>query len=405
LSDAPGLPVAPAATTRPTVAVIDPAALQSNVELLVRLVAPAEVMVVVKADGYGHGAVPAAAASMRAGAVAVGVALVDEAVELRRHGFEGTILVLSEPPADALVTAAKLDVACTLYSPEGVAAAGRAARIAGRTLSVHLKVDTGMHRVGVDLDDAPIRARSIADAPGLELAGTFTHLAVADDPADPFTGVQLDRFEAACAAIEDAGIDPGILHAANSAAAIAHPRARFDLVRIGIAAYGELPAPGLGSVLAGELHGGVLQPVLSLRSRVHLTRRLTAGERTSYGQQYLLERDSTVVTVPIGYADGLPRSLAAAGGEVLIGGRRRPIAGTVTMDQIIVDVGDDDVAVGDEVVLIGSQGDAVITAAEWAERTGTLSYEILARLGTRIPRTVARVPEHRRREPPLPSLG
>jgi alanine racemase len=343
--------VAPAATRRPTVAVIDPAALESNVELLARLVAPSQVMVVVKADGYGHGALPAATAALRAGAVGVGVALVDEAADLRDQGFDGSIFVLSEPPADALVTAAQLDVTCTLYSAEGIAASQLASRGAGRVMDVHLKIDTGMHRVGADPAHALALAKLIDQAPELELAG--------------------------------------IVHAANSAGAIAHPHARLDLVRIGIAAYGELPAPGLAPILADQLAGHVLQPVLSLRSSVHLVRRLPAGERTSYGQHYLLERDSTVVTVPIGYADGMPRSLASGGGEVLIGGRRRPIAGTVTMDQIIVDVGDDAVEVGDEVVLIGPQGAAVITAAEWAERTGTLAYEILSRLGTRIPRHVA----------------
>ena len=346
-------------------------------------------MVVVKADGYGHGAYPVATAALHAGAVGVGVALVDEAADLRDQGFDGSIFVLSEPPPDALVTAAELDVACTLYSLEGIAAAQLASREAGKVMSVHLKIDTGMHRVGADPTDALALARLIDQAPELELAGTFTHLAVADDPTDPLTEVQLDRFGAVCATIRDAGIDPGLVHAANSAGAIAHPRARLDLVRIGIAAYGELPAPGLAPILADQLAGDVLKPVLSLRSSVHSVRRLAAGERTSYGQQYLLERGSTVVTIPIGYADGMPRSLAAGGGEVLIGGRRRRIAGTVTMDQIIVDVGDDAVEVGDEVVLIGAQGDAEITAAEWGERTGTLAYEILSRIGTRIPRYVA----------------
>jgi alanine racemase len=256
-------------------------------------------------------------------------------------------------------------------------------------MSVHLKIDTGMHRVGADLGDAVELARGIDQAAELELVGTFTHLAVADDPSDPFTDLQLDRFEEAVAAIESAGVDPGLLHAANSAGAIAHSRARLDLVRIGIAAYGELPSSRLAPILTEGLDNEVLRPVLSLRSSVHFVRRLAAGERTSYGQLYRLDRDSTVVTVPIGYADGLPRSLASAGGEVLIGGRRRRIAGSVTMDQIIVDVGDDDVRAGDDVVLIGAQGDEEITASEWAERTGTIAYEILSRLGTRIPRRLA----------------
>jgi alanine racemase len=370
------------------VATIDLGALESNVALLRRLVAPAEVMIVVKADAYGHGAFPVAAAAVGAGAAGVAVAIVDEAAHLREQGFEGSILVLSEPPPDALVTACRLGVACTLYSIDGIEAARRASRSAGRAMSVHLKIDTGMHRVGADPADAPALARLIDEAAELELVGTFTHLAVADDPGDPFTGLQLDRFEEVCAAIRGAGVDPGLLHAANSAGAIAHSRARLDFVRIGIAAYGELPSPELAPVVADLLGAEALRPVLSLRSRVHVVRRLAAGERTSYGLRYRLDRDSTVVTVPIGYADGVPRSLAAAGGEVLIGGRRRPIAGLVTMDQLIVDVGDDAVVSGDEVVLIGTQGDEAITASEWAERTGTINYEILSRLGTRIPRRV-----------------
>ena len=376
------------ATSRATVALVDLAALESNVVLLRRLVAPAEVMIVVKADAYGHGAFPVATRALGAGAVGVAVALVDEAEDLREQGFEGSILVLSEPPPEALLTACRLGVACTLYSVGGIEAARQASRSAGRPMSVHLKVDTGMHRVGADPTDALELARLIDQAAELDLVGTFTHLAVADDPTDPFTGLQLDRFEVVCAAIHSAGVDPGLVHASNSAGAIAHSRARLDLVRIGIAAYGELPSSRLAPVLADQLGGQELRPVLSLRSSVHLVRRLAAEERTSYGQLYRLDRDSTVVTVPIGYADGVPRSLAAGGGEVLIGGRRRPIAGTVTMDQIIVDVGDDAIRVGDEVVLIGAQGDEEITASEWAERTGTLAYEILSRLGTRIPRRV-----------------
>ena len=378
-----------AATTRPTLAVVDPAALESNVALMRRLVAPAQVMVVVKADAYGHCAFPIARAAIRAGAVGVAVALVDEAADLREQGFDGSILVLSEPPYEALVVAAELGVTSTLYSVRGIAAAQAAARSVGRSMSAHLKIDTGMHRVGADLTEAVELAKLIAHARELELVGTFTHLAVADEPSDPFTGLQLGRFEEVCAAIRSAGIDPGIVHAANSAGAIAHERARLDLVRIGIAAYGQLPSPGLAPILAGQIGGERLKPVLSLRSSVHLVRRLAAGERTSYGQKYLLARDSTVVTVPIGYADGVPRSLAASGGEVLIGGCRRPIAGTVTMDQIIVDVGDDDVSVGDDVVLIGAQGDEEITASEWAERTGTIAYEILTGLSARIPRRIA----------------
>jgi alanine racemase len=368
--------------------VIDLDALESNVATLKRLVTPAAVVVVCKANAYGHGAMPVATHAIAAGASAVAVALLDEAVELRDQGFTGEILVLTEPPLGAMPEAVDLGLAVTLYSAAGVTAASRAAATAKRTMRVHLKIDTGMHRVGADPAEALSLASAINQATFLELEGLYTHLAVADEPGNPFTDLQLDRFEAVRAELATAGIEPALLHAANSAGAIAHPRARLDLVRIGIAAYGQLPSPALLPILRRELaDGDGLVPVLSLRSSVHLVRRLNAGERTSYGQHYELANDANVATVLIGYADGLPRLLGERGGEVLIGGRRRPIAGTVTMDQIVVDLADDDsVAVGDEVVLLGRQGDAEITAWEWAEATGTIAYEVLARLGPRLPR-------------------
>jgi alanine racemase len=388
LTSSAGLHRSGSAHRRSTVAVIDLAALESNVASLRRLVAPSEVVVVVKADAYGHGAFPIATHAIAAGATAVAVALLDEAAELREQGFEGDILVLTEPPAAAMREAVDLGLQVTLYSASGVEAMSHAASAARRMTKVHLKIDTGMHRVGADPADALSLAAAITSAAHLELEGLFTHLALADKSEDPFTDVQLDRFEAVRDDLASAGIHARVLHAANSAGAIAHPRSRLDLVRVGIAAYGQLPAPALAPILARELAAGdALVPVLSLRSSVHLIGRLGAGERTSYGQHYELGADSVVATVLIGYADGLPRLLGERNGAVLIGGRRRPIAGTVTMDQIVVDLGNDDsVAVGDEVVLLGRQGDAEITAWEWAEATGTIAYEVLARLGPRVAR-------------------
>ncbi len=171
----------------------------------------------------------------------------------------------------------------------------------------------------------------------------------------------------------------GLVHAANSAGLLAFPDAHFDLVRAGIAIYGIAPVPALAGVAE-------LRPVLALKARVSHVKSLEAGSRISYGLRYELDRPATIATVPIGYADGVPRNLAAVGGQVLIGGRRRPVAGTVTMDQLMVDVGDDAVAVGDEVVLIGRQGDASVTAQEWAERLGTIAYEIVCGIGPRVPR-------------------
>jgi alanine racemase len=215
----------------------------------------------------------------------------------------------------------------------------------------------------------------------------WTHLAVADDPADPFTGTQLDRFATSLKELADAGVEVPLRHAANSAAAIAFPAARFDWVRCGIALYGHLPAPTVSDYLGSALAGNDdLRAALSLKARVHMVRPLDAGERTSYGRTYQLGAAANIAVVPLGYHDGIPRALATAGASVLIGGKRRRIAGTVTMDQIMVDCGDDLVHPGDEVVLIGRQGDEEISAEEWAELLSTIVYEVLCGIGPRVPR-------------------
>ena len=237
-----------------------------------------------------------------------------------------------------------------------------------------------MHRVGADPADAAELAGRIASQPGLRFEGLWTHLAVADEPDDPFTGEQLARFDKVRAELAARGLVPEIVHAANSAGAILHPPARLDLVRCGISLYGYPPAPGL----AGEAD---LTPVLTLKAEVTMVRRLAQGERPSYGRRRPLPADAVVATVPLGYADGVVRALSHAGGEVLVGGRRRPLAGTVTMDQLMVDCGSDAaVKVGDEVVLLGRQGADCITAEEWAGRLGTISYEVLCGVGPRVDR-------------------
>ena len=311
------------------------------------------------------------------------VALVEEAEELRAAGVEGRILLLSEPPVAAVdrVVAARVEPA--VYSRQLVDAVAAAATAQGAgPWPVHLKVDTGMHRVGATPAEAVELARAIADDPALALASVWTHLAVADEPESPFTAEQLARFDRACEAIAAAGVEIGRRHAANSAGALAHPSARLDLVRVGIATYGIAPCPALAGVVD-------LRPALRLVSRVSHVKTVAAGSAISYGQHYRVAADTTIATVPVGYADGVRRSLAAAGGEVLVGGRRRPIAGTVTMDQITVDCGPDaEVARGDEVVLLGRQGDEEITAEEWARLLDTIGYEVTCGLGRRIPRVV-----------------
>jgi alanine racemase len=365
---------------RPAWAEIDLDAVSRNAAALAALAAPARLCAVVKADGYGHGAVQVAAAALAGGASWLAVALVEEGVELRRAGIGAPILVLSEPPLAAVPEAVEAGLTLTVYTAAGIEEAARAAGRLGRETPVHLKVDTGMHRVGADPADVAALAGRVASLPVLRFEGLWTHLAVADEPDDPFTGEQLARFEKVRAELAGRGLVPEMVHAANSAGTILHPAARLDLVRCGISLYGYPPAAGV----AGTVE---LTPALSLKAEVTMVRRLAAGERPSYGRRRPLPADSVVVTVPLGYADGVVRALGHAGGEVLVVGRRRPLAGTVTMDQLMVDCGPDAVVeVGDEVVLLGRQGAEAITADDWARLLGTISYEVLCGVGPRVDR-------------------
>jgi alanine racemase len=368
---------------RPVWAEIDLDAIGANVRTLAELANPAALMAVVKADGYGHGAVPVAHAALDAGATWLGVALVEEGAELRAAGIDAPVMVLSEPPPAAAPAVVGLGLTPVAYTPVGIEALAKAVAEADGAdrLPVHLKVDTGMHRVGCTVEDALALAESIAARDELHLEGVLTHFPVADEPDNPYTAQQLDRVDDVLATMRDAGVAFDMVHAANSAGLLAFgDRARFDLVRCGIAVYGLPPAP--------ELAGRVpLRPAMTLKARISHVKTLPAGARLSYGLRYTMPHAGTVATLPVGYADGVPRNLAAAGGELIVRGRRHPIAGTVTMDQLMVDVGDAPVEVGDEVVLLGRDGDAEVTADEWADRLGTINYEIVCSIGRRVPRS------------------
>jgi alanine racemase len=373
---------------------IDLEAVAHNVGVMRRISAPARLCAVVKADAYGHGDVDVARAAMEAGASWLAVALVEEGMRLRQAGISAPVLLLSEPPLDAMSDTVGARLTPTLYTLEGVAALSDAAAALRGTadgpVAVHVKVDTGMHRVGVNPEGAADLVAAVTAAEHLHLQGLWTHLAVADERSDDavsFTAGQLRRFDEVRAELARGGVVPDLLHAANSAGALAHPAARLDMVRCGITLYGEPPAPALAPMLASA--GSELRPVLSLRARVAMVRDLRAGERLSYGRVAALPHDARVATIPIGYADGVPRQLFSGGGTVLIGGRRCPLAGTVTMDQIIVDCGPGAaVAPGDDVVLIGRQGVEQLSAGDWAETIGTISYEVLCGIGARVPRLV-----------------
>jgi alanine racemase len=370
---------------RPAWVEVDLEAVADNVAHLVSLVRPARVCAVVKADGYGHGAVQVARAALAGGASHLGVALAEEGHQLRQAGIGAPVLVLSEPPAGAMGLVVEDRLTPSIYTEAGLADLAEAARKVGTgPVPVHLKLDTGMHRVGADAGTVLRLARAVAGEGHLFLEGLFTHFAVADQPLDPYTGGQVAKFRSLAAALAAEGIRPPLIHAANSAGALFHPEARFSMVRAGIAAYGLAPA----AHLQGLPETSWLKPALSLKAAVSYVKELPPGERLSYGLHYTLPARSLVATVPIGYADGAPRRLFERGGEVLVRGRRAPIAGAVTMDQLLVDCGPaTGVHPGDEVVLIGRQGGEEITAWEWAEKLGTIAYEVTCGLSARLPRT------------------
>ena len=367
-------------TFRPVWCDVDLDAIRANAATLAAIAAPAQLLATVKAEAYGHGAVPVARAALAGGATWLGVAFVEEGIELRDAGITAPILLLSEPPAIAAPTVVAYGLTPFVYTSTGIEALGRAASAAGvAPFALHLKVDTGMHRVGCAPEATVALAREIEAHPALRLEGLGTHLAAADDVDAATTLEQLARFDEVRADLRRAGIEPPIVHVANSAGLLGHGGARFDLVRVGIALYGIAPA----AELAGRAE---LRPALSLRAEVAHVQDLPAGARVSYGGRYTLAAASRVVTVPLGYADGVPRNFGLVGGEVLIRGMRCPVVGIVTMDQLLVDVGAAVVERGDEVVLMGRQGDDEITAIEWAERLDTIPYEVVARVGSRVRR-------------------
>ncbi len=347
------------------------------------------VCAVVKANGYGHGAVLAAQTLSDAGAAGLAVAIVDEGVELRDANMTDPILLLAETPSDTVRDALENSLTLTVGSLEGAHAVAEAARRLGGRNRVHLKVDTGMHRMGVDPREVGAVLDVLTSVPSVFVEGIYTHFASADSSLaedQDYCREQLRRFDDAVALAAASGVTPPIIHTANSAAALGIPASRRTMARVGLALYGHLPDPSLQSVLSER--GLSLRPALSLHARVTAVRELDAGERPSYGRRRPLPARGTVATVPFGYADGYPRRLFDAGAEVLINGRRHPLAGTVTMDQLVVDCGDAPVRVGDPVVLLGTQGSESLTAETWAHWSSTITWEILCGIGARVPRVV-----------------
>jgi alanine racemase len=369
-----------------TTARIDLDAIRDNVAVLVeRAAGGAQVMAVVKADGYGHGLVPSARAAVAGGAAWLGVAFLEEALAVRTGGIDAPLLAWLVTPGEDLTPAIAADVDLGVYDERQLDAAVAAACSTGRTARLHLKADTGLARGGAAPDAWPdlCTAAAKAEAGGaVRVVGLWTHFAFADGgPDHPVNGRQTGVFREALDVADRAGLRPDVRHLANSAATLTAPQTHFDLVRPGVAVYGLSPVPDVG---APQDFG--LRPAMTLASTVALTKRVPAGTGVSYLHRYVTERASTLALVPLGYADGVPRA-ATNVGQVLLRGRRRTIAGTVCMDQFVLDVGDDEAAAGDEVLLFGPGDQGEPTAQEWADALGTINYEIVTRVGARVPRT------------------
>jgi alanine racemase len=362
---------------RSTVADVDLDAIASNVEAI-RARSKAEVIAVVKADAYGHGAQAVAETCFEAGAAMVAVAATEEGLALREDGVNGPILVLLGPTdSSEIAHAVAQDLVFVVWDVERARAISEAATVLRRTARVHFKVDTGLTRLGAPANEAAARYRSIASLPHLEIDGIFTHFATADDPDPSNDRSQLERFREVLKTIPD---PPRLVHAAASAGVAAFgPVEGMNAVRPGLAIYGLHAAPHLVSALA-------LQPALSWRSRVLRIASVPAGTGVSYGHEYRLPRDGRIATVPVGYGDGLPR-VAGKRGTVLLRGRRVQFAGRICMDLVMLDVTDvDGTREGDEVVLIGAQAGAKQTAEDLAEACGTINYEIVTGIRRRVPR-------------------
>ena len=364
---------------------VDLGAIRANVQALARRVGGAQVMAVVKADGYGHGLLPSARAALAGGADWLGVAFLEEALLLRAAGITAPVLAWLTAPGEDLVPAVRAGVDLAVYSEAELAAVAAAAVAAGVGARVQLKIDTGLSRGGATAADWPALCRAAARAQAggdLRVTGVWSHLAHADaGPDHPVLLRQADRFAAALEVADRAGLRPDVRHLANSAATLTSPQTYYDLVRPGLAVYGLSPVPELGD----PAHFG-LRPAMSLRSHVALVKPVPAGSGVSYAHRYTTAADTRLALVPLGYADGVPRAGTNVL-EVLVGGRRHRIAGTVCMDQFVLDIGDAGVAEGDEVVLFGSGDGGEPTAQEWAGRLGTIDYEIVTRIGARVPRT------------------
>ncbi|MFF3632785.1 alanine racemase [Streptomyces sp. NPDC002250] len=362
---------------------IDLAALRANVRVLRARARGAALMAVVKSDAYGHGALPCARAAVEAGATWLGTATPEEALALRAAGLDARVLCWLWVPGGPWRQAVEADIDVSLSGMWALREVTEAARQAGRPARVQLKADTGLGRNGCQPADWPelVDAALRAEAEGLlRVTGLWSHFACADEPGHPSIAAQLTRFREMVAYAEERGVCPEVRHIANSPATLTLPETHFDLVRPGIAMYGISPSPEIGTPADFGL-----RPVMTLSASLALVKHVPAGHGVSYGHHYVTPGATTLGLVPVGYADGIPRH-ASGTGPVLVDGKWRTVAGRVAMDQFVVDLGGDEPEAGAQAVLFGPGDRGEPTAEDWAQACGTIAYEIVTRIGTRVPR-------------------
>lgn len=362
---------------------IDLGALAHNVRTIKSLIGGKKLMVVVKADAYGHGLVKCGQAAVNAGADYLGVALLEEAVALREGNVPGPILAWLNTPNDRFAECIARDIDLSVNSLASLKGIANAAYSVDRIARVHVKVDTGLSRNGVTLADLPeliVVLKKAQEEGTVNVVGVMTHFAYADEPSNPTIASQVTGFQSAVDQLEAAGFNLEVRHLANSAATLGLPHTYFDMVRPGVAVYGVSPGPEVGKATDFNL-----QPVMTLTAPVVLLKDVPAETGVSYAHQYYTDSDTKLALIPAGYADGIPRS-ASNQGPVLIGGEIRKVAGRVCMDQFVLDVNDLDVKLGDEVVLFGDPSRGEPSVEDWAEAAGTIAYEIITRIGPRVHR-------------------
>ena len=348
-----------------------------------------EIMAVVKADAYGHGALPCAKTAIESGVGYLGAGVIEEGIELRKNGIKDPVLILGGIFADEVADLVHHNLSTILSTSHLAEALSREGKKQGKTVNIHIKIDTGMNRLGVYPEDLLALTEKIGNLPNLKIEALSTHFSSADDEDLSITNQQIELFKKALNKLTNAGIIPSLTHLSNTSAIFRFPESHSKMVRPGLILYGALPSPILNSVVQSFCKNENLksfEPVMQWKSRIILLKSVQKGQALSYSRKYLTQKDSRIATIPIGYADGLSRRLSN-NMEVLVKGKRVPQVGTICMDMSLIDVSEvPNVQIGDEVVIFGKQGEEVIQVEELAQKANTLPYEILCNVGKRVPR-------------------